>query len=153
VESYENEADLSSTDQEMPCIRCGACVEVCPARLQPQQLLRQLRANDFEHAEADGVFDCSECGRCDPVCPSRIPLLQVFRNGKHEIRQRTRQKAAADAARDRYQSRLLRLQRETIEAELRRSERKTEVANPDVLAAALERARVRREAQIKGSDS
>ena len=138
---------------EMPCIRCGACIDVCPAHLQPQQLLRQLRADDFEAAEADGLFDCSECGRCDPVCPSRIPLLQVFRSGKDEIRQRTERMTFAHAARERYESRQRRLQREAADAAARQSERKAQVANPDAVAAALERAKARREAQNKGPDS
>ena len=138
---------------EMPCIRCGACIDVCPAQLQPQQLLRQLRAEDFEAAEADGLFDCSECGRCDPACPSHIPLLQVFRIGKDEIRLRARRLATADAARERYESRQRRLQREAAEAATRQSERKAQVANPDAVAAALERAKARRESQNRGSGS
>jgi len=138
---------------EMPCIRCAACIDVCPAQLQPQLLLQQLRAGNCDDAERDGLFDCSECGRCDPVCPSRIPLLQVFRNGKAEIRLRARKLAAADAARARYQSRQQRLQREADEAATRQSERKAQVANPDAVAAALARARARRESQDKGFGS
>lgn len=153
LESHEHESGLPAAGVEMPCIRCAACVEVCPARLQPQQLLQQLRAGNFENAEADSLFNCSECGRCDPVCPSHIPLLQVFRNGKAEIRLRARKLAAADAARERFQSRQRRLQREAAEAVTRQSEHKAQVANPDAVAAALERARARRESQNKGSDS
>jgi electron transport complex protein RnfC len=149
----KHEPDLSLTDMEMPCIRCGACIDVCPAHLQPQQLLRQLRADDFDTAETDGLFDCSECGRCDPVCPSRIPLLQVFRTGKDAVRQRAQTMAVADAARERFESRQRRLQREAAETAARQSERKAQVANPDAIAAALERAKARRESQNKGSDS
>jgi electron transport complex protein RnfC len=153
VESNKIEFDLSVMDQEMPCIRCGACVDVCPAQLQPQRLLQQLRADDFEQAGAEGLFDCSECGRCDIVCPSRIPLLQVLRSGKKLIRQRARQTGAADAARERYLSRLERLRREAIETAVRQSERKAQVASPDAVAAALERAKAKRGAQDKSSDS
>jgi electron transport complex protein RnfC len=153
LESRKHESGLPTTDREMPCIRCGACAEVCPAQLQPQELLRQLRSSDFESAEANGVFDCSECGRCDPVCPSRIPLLQVFLHGKNEIRQRAKRKAVADAARDRYESRRKRLQREAIEAAERQSERKTQVASSDAVAAALERVKAKRAMPNKGPDS
>ena len=153
MESLTHESGLPATDMEMPCIRCGACIDACPAQLQPQQLLQQLRAEDFGTAQADGIFDCSECGRCDLVCPSRIPLLQVFRSGKGEIRQRARRTADADAARERYLSRQRRLRREAAETATRQSERKAQVANPDAVAAALERAKARRESQIKGTDS
>lgn len=145
------ESELPGIDSEMPCIRCGACIDACPERLQPQRLLSMLRSQDFAGAQDEGVFDCSECGRCDPVCPSRIPLLRTFRDGKQEIRQRERQLATADAARERYQSRQLRLQREAIESAARLSERKSKVAGSDAVAAALERAKARR--QSKGTES
>jgi electron transport complex protein RnfC len=137
----------------MPCIRCGACADVCPAQLQPAQLLRQLRREEFADAEADRLFDCSECGRCDPVCPSRIPLLQVFRDGKQELRRRAGELAFADAARQRYLSRQQRLQRDAAEAEARLAERKAQVAGADAVAAALARAKARREAKDPGSTS
>ena len=136
----------------MPCIRCGACAEACPVQLQPQLLLRQLCCEDFRRAEADGVFDCSECGRCDAVCPSHIPLLLAFRNGKSEIRHRASRLTAANAARDRFEARQRRLLREASESALRQSERKSQVANPDAVAAAVERARARRQAQSRDSE-
>ena len=135
----------------MPCIRCGVCADVCPAQLQPQQLLRQLRAENFPDVEADGLFDCSECGRCDPVCPSRVPLLAAFRDGKSEIRQRALRMAVADAARERFESRQRRLQREAVETAERQSERQAQIAHPDAVTAALERARAKRQAQSKDS--
>jgi hypothetical protein len=61
--------------------------------------------------------------------------------------------ASADAARERYQSRQRRLLRETIESAERQSERKAQVANPDAVAAALERAKARRQTQNKDPDS
>src|SRR5690606_31028584 len=38
--------ELGPAIQEMPCIRCGLCVEVCPARLLPQELLVAGRRGD-----------------------------------------------------------------------------------------------------------
>ena len=149
----ETIAVSASPRQEMPCIRCGACADACPARLQPQQLLRRLRAEDFDVAQADGLFDCSECGRCDPVCPSHIPLLQVFWTGKTEIRLRARRLAAADAARERFESRRRRLQRDGMEAARHQSERKAQAAGPDVVAAALARAKAKRTPPNDGFES
>jgi electron transport complex protein RnfC len=150
---HKGQSAPSVTDPEMPCIRCGACAEVCPAQLQPQSLLMQLRVEDFERAEADGLFACTECGRCDPVCPSRIPLLDAFRQGKDEIRLRSQQLAMADAARTRFESRQQRLQREAVEAVARQVERKAQAASPDAVTAALERAKAKRRAQGKDADS
>jgi electron transport complex protein RnfC len=149
----EPSAELPVRIAEMPCIRCGHCADVCPAQLQPHALLRQLRSGDFDGAESDGLFDCTECGRCDPVCPSRIPLLQVLVDGKLDVRRRAGELAVADAARERYQSRQRRLQREAAQAEARLAERRAQVAGADAVAAALARAKARREAKHKGPDS
>lgn len=134
---------------QLPCIRCGDCADACPAQLQPQLLLWQLRGQDIQAAEADGLFDCSECGRCDLVCPSHIALLDVFRIGKSEIRTRADKIATADAARERFESRQQRLLRDAAESAARQSERKAQAGNPDALAAALERAKAKRMAADK----
>ncbi|MDQ1310856.1 MAG: H+/Na+-translocating ferredoxin:NAD+ oxidoreductase subunit, partial [Pseudomonadota bacterium] len=67
-------ADLAVRDPEMPCIRCGDCAMVCPARLLPQQLHRAAQADDRDGLARLGLADCIECGCCDYVCPSQIPL-------------------------------------------------------------------------------
>ncbi len=58
----------------LPCIRCGACSDVCPAYLMPQELHRAAEHDQFAMLENLGLFDCIECGCCDVVCPSHIPL-------------------------------------------------------------------------------
>jgi Na+-translocating ferredoxin:NAD+ oxidoreductase RnfC subunit len=69
----------------MPCIRCGACVDVCPADLLPQQLYWHARAKEFDKAQDYHLFSCIECGCCSYVCPSHIPLVQYYRYAKNEI--------------------------------------------------------------------
>lgn len=100
---------------EMPCIRCGACALVCPAELQPFELYWFSRAKIFGKAQEYGLFDCIECGCCSYVCPSRIPLVDYFRFAKGEIWAREKEKAAADVARERYEFRLTREEREKQE--------------------------------------
>jgi len=100
---------------EMPCIRCGACARACPAELQPFELYWHSRAKNFGKAQEYHIFDCIECGCCSFVCPSRIRLVDYFRFAKTSIRAREREKTAADEARERYEFRLAREEREKAE--------------------------------------
>jgi electron transport complex protein RnfC len=100
---------------EMPCIRCTACVDVCPADLQPHEMYWFARAKNFGKAQEYHVFDCIECGCCAYVCPSHIPLVDYYRFAKTEIWARERNKDAADQARERFEFRTLREQREKEE--------------------------------------
>ncbi|MBL8423827.1 MAG: electron transport complex subunit RsxC [Candidatus Accumulibacter phosphatis] len=100
---------------EMPCIRCGACAEVCPHELQPFELYWFARARNFGKTQEYYLFDCIECGCCSYVCPSHIPLVQYFRFAKSEIWAREREKNAADAAKARFELRNAREEREKAE--------------------------------------
>jgi electron transport complex protein RnfC len=100
---------------EMPCIRCGACAEVCPHELQPFELYWFSRARNFGKTQEYHIFDCIECGCCSYVCPSHIPLVQYFRFAKSEIWSREREKKGADAAKARFELRNAREEREQAE--------------------------------------
>jgi len=100
---------------EMNCIRCGACARACPADLQPFELYWFSRARNFGKAQEYHLFDCIECGCCAYVCPSHIRLVDYYRFSKSEIWAREREKASADAARDRFEFRNERQEREKRE--------------------------------------
>lgn len=68
--------------EEMPCIRCGKCVEVCPAYLLPTQIAKTVKVEKWEDLERYHIKDCMECGSCSYVCPSNIPLVQYIKLGK-----------------------------------------------------------------------
>ena len=108
---------------EQACIRCGACAEVCPANLLPQQLYWYAKTDDFERAQHHNLMDCIECGACAYVCPSHIPLVQYYRYAKGEIRTQTAEQIKADRARERFEARQARLEREQAEKEARRRAR------------------------------
>lgn len=108
-------ADLQPPGPEMPCIRCGACSEVCPAFLLPQELHRFALAEEIESLDRFGLLDCIECGCCDYVCPSQIPLVERFRVAKPAVLQHAVTRAMAPHARASFEARearLIRLEQE-----------------------------------------
>ncbi len=131
---------------EMACIRCGACTRACPVVLQPHELYWYARSKNFGKAQEYHLFDCIECGCCAYVCPAHIPLVDYYRFAKAEIRAREREKAAADLARERYDFRLFREEREKQEKAARlaarAAETKAKLAQEDAakIAAAQQRA-------------
>lgn len=100
----------ANMNQHMPCIRCGQCVDVCPANLLPQQLYWYASTSNFERVSEYHLFDCIECGCCSYVCPSQIPLVQYYRFAKSEIWELEADRKKSNAARERHESRTLRLE-------------------------------------------
>lgn len=117
------EQELPPNDIAMACIRCGLCVDACPADLLPQQLYWFSKAQEFDKAEQHNIFDCIECGACSYVCPSHIPLVQYYRYAKGAIREDRAAKAKAERARLRFEERLARQEREAAEKEAKRKAR------------------------------
>ncbi|HEY9119870.1 MAG TPA: electron transport complex subunit RsxC, partial [Marinobacter sp.] len=117
------EEELPDPAPEQPCIRCAACAEVCPMELLPQQLFWYSKAGELDKAEHLNLFDCIECGICSYVCPSSIPLVQYYRAAKGEIRVQQAEQLKADRARERFEARQARLEREQQEKEQRRKDR------------------------------
>jgi electron transport complex protein RnfC len=103
-------SELHAHAEELPCIRCGECAAVCPIQLQPQQLFWYACADNEKQMRAHGLIDCIECGCCDLVCPSHIPLTADFRTAKGRIRELADEKARAERARARFESRNERLE-------------------------------------------
>ncbi|BCR06924.1 electron transport complex subunit C [Desulfuromonas versatilis] len=70
---------------EGPCIRCGRCVQACPARIMPTTIAAYARLDFISEAEEYGAMDCIECGCCTYICPATLPLVQAIRYAKGAI--------------------------------------------------------------------
>jgi Na+-translocating ferredoxin:NAD+ oxidoreductase subunit C len=70
---------------EGPCIRCGRCVQACPAHIMPTTIAAYARLDLIAEAEEFGAMDCIECGCCTYTCPATLPLVQAIRYGKAAI--------------------------------------------------------------------
>ncbi len=81
--------DLVEEITTFPCIRCGACVKVCPINLMPLRLSKFGQEGYVEKLDDFGVMSCIECGACAFVCPANIPLVQWIRIGKLRLREHT----------------------------------------------------------------
>ncbi len=102
---------------EVECIRCGQCSDVCPSQLLPQELQWSAKAKDHQQLAKLNLFDCIDCGACAYVCPSQIPLVQYYRIAKAEIRQQQQLDVKAEKAKIRFEARKLRLEKEKIARE------------------------------------
>jgi len=70
---------------EGPCIRCGRCVQACPAHILPTTIASYARLDLIAEAEEFGAMDCIECGCCTYTCPATLPLVQAIRYAKGAI--------------------------------------------------------------------
>ncbi len=71
--------DECKSQEILPCIRCGKCLDACPVFLNPQLMGALAKAEHYEELETEAnLKDCMLCGCCSFVCPSNIPLSQLF---------------------------------------------------------------------------
>ena len=68
--------------QESPCIRCGGCVRVCPAKLMPFRIEAAYLAGERDN----GASACISCGCCSYVCPAKRNLAAHIGSARAEMR-------------------------------------------------------------------
>ncbi len=65
-------------DEPIPCIRCGWCLEDCPAGIDPSRLAQLEWAEQCSAGDRAALAACIECGLCTYVCPSQLPLAETL---------------------------------------------------------------------------
>jgi len=71
---------------DYPCINCGECIPICPAKIQVNMLVRFLEVGKYQEAADEyDLYSCIECGLCSFVCVSRMPILQYIKLAKYEL--------------------------------------------------------------------
>ncbi|HIE4388392.1 electron transport complex subunit RsxC [Serratia liquefaciens] len=148
-------SEMAPQEPEQSCIRCGLCVDACPAGLLPQQLYWFSRGEEHEKARKHNLFDCIECGACAFVCPSNIPLVQYYRQEKAEIKAIDQEAARTAEAKARYEAKLARLEREKLAREERHKKAAVKLTDgdQDAVQAALARVRSKNAAPATGTIS
>ena len=144
--AHADEVRESST--EWPCIRCGACADVCPARLLPQELLRASGLQHFDRIDALGLNDCIECGCCDVVCPSQIALTERFREAKHAVAAFAARASMAELAQVRHRRKLRRTAAQAEHSDRQHNDLIAKIGSrdrQDMIEAAVARASQRRD--------
>lgn len=90
--------DEARIPPEESCIRCGQCVEHCPAGLIPIELNTDvLRENSDAFVKHSGL-DCIECGSCSYICPAKRRLAQSIRTTRRVELAKLRKKQTKDGS-------------------------------------------------------
>lgn len=74
------------SQEKLPCIRCGQCIEACPRGLMPLNYIEAVKNKDLEQIKGENIMVCCECGNCGFVCPTKRPILEYINLGKHLIK-------------------------------------------------------------------
>lgn len=72
-------------EKNLPCIKCGKCMEVCPAGIYPV-LIMENRDNIKKLKELK-PNKCVECGLCSFTCPSKIEVREFVRIAKERVKE------------------------------------------------------------------
>ncbi len=69
----------------IPCLRCGACTDHCPAALQPVEIKSAFQAVNNDRLFALKPELCIGCGLCSYICPSKIDVSNYVKSAKQRV--------------------------------------------------------------------
>lgn len=78
--------NVKDVPEEVPCINCGLCDKVCPAKISPMSLDKVIINTDMVKAKEMGVQACTRCGCCSFICPAKRHLTQRMQYAKEFIK-------------------------------------------------------------------
>lgn len=90
------EGTVPPMEGHSPCVNCGACVLVCPARLSPSTLSRYAEFALHERSRKENIDSCLDCGLCGYVCLARRPVLQYIRLSKEKLAEEDARRALVE---------------------------------------------------------
>lgn len=70
-------------EKNLPCIKCGKCIEVCPAKIMPVLIMDNKDKNKI--LKDLKPEKCIECGLCSYICPSKIEVREFVRIAKEGV--------------------------------------------------------------------
>ena len=73
--------------EEVACIKCGRCVDVCPMELSPLYFAKYADEQKWQGMKDMNVMNCVECRCCEFICSSKIPLVSKIKAGKLAVRE------------------------------------------------------------------
>ena len=79
------------------CIRCGWCIDDCPAEIDPARLLELAQLGQYALARQWGVDLCIECGICSYICPAHLRIMEHIRLIKYKLHPEPTPAARRDA--------------------------------------------------------
>lgn len=146
---------------QQACIRCGQCHEACPIGLLPQQLYWHAKSDEIDKAVDNYLLSCTGCNCCTVICPSHIPLGEYFNYAKALYHKQETQKQQSDIARERFEFREFRLERNAVERKTMLAEKKVAIqkkmaadkAQKDKIQAALARVEAKKTNQDNQDDN
>lgn len=65
------------------CINCGRCVEICPAKLYPSLIFKNI--DNLKVLNKLNIKSCINCGLCSYMCPSKIELSEYLKIAKKKV--------------------------------------------------------------------
>ena len=66
------------------CMGCGRCIKVCPQKLCPVFIMKNL--NNIDKLKDFHLELCVECGLCSYICPSKLGLRDAVIMAKKKVK-------------------------------------------------------------------
>lgn len=74
---------------QLNCLKCGKCVEVCPTKLSPVLIMKNINSKqpNINRLKEMRPQKCIECGLCSYICPAKILVREEVKKAKQTLRE------------------------------------------------------------------